>query len=394
MRMEELTNNQFKKDTDSVERYLLNIVQNYFNNSGITSEDSREYIIQKAVERMKDELFIDNAGVVSLNGKTGVLSLTLSDLGGEPQISPKLSAFNVDFGNTENTACKGNDTRLSDKRKPLSHTHEITDINGLSGKLSEINGNIDLLNNKTHKHDNKEVLDKLTYSGSNTEIDLTLLDTAAKSIQDKTTEVDTSLANIKTQLDSYTSQVNTTYNQYQTDYNNTIAGIDTKDTAIKTETENYCNTSLTAEDTTVQTALNNKITKEQLNNIINVINTSFTSIYDIDIPNFVTTADPVNTYEAALPTDIITTISGIDNEKYRVDFKIKYTDPATSKQVISTVPYIYAADGHLEVSISASIENNSSIKITSIRFNDTWSSFISNAVISCKISSINNVPEV
>ena len=68
MRMEELANNNFIKGTDSVERYLLDIIKQYFSSNNI-DDDSREYIIKKAVEQMKKELNIDNAGVVSVNGK-------------------------------------------------------------------------------------------------------------------------------------------------------------------------------------------------------------------------------------------------------------------------------------------------------------------------------------
>ena len=48
MRIEELVNNNFIKETDSVERYLLNIIKQYFKNNNIEN-DSREYIIRKAV---------------------------------------------------------------------------------------------------------------------------------------------------------------------------------------------------------------------------------------------------------------------------------------------------------------------------------------------------------
>ena len=46
MRIEELTNNQFIKGTDSVERYLLDVIKQYFKSNNIET-DSREYIIRK-----------------------------------------------------------------------------------------------------------------------------------------------------------------------------------------------------------------------------------------------------------------------------------------------------------------------------------------------------------
>ena len=219
MRMEELANNNFIKGTDSVERYLLDIIKQYFSSNNI-DDDSREYIIKKAVEQMKEELNIDNAGVVSVNGKTGEVTITLESLGGEPLISPKLSAFNVNFGSEENTACMGNDPRLSDDRHPLPHTHEMSEINGLEGEISSIKNSINMLGNITHKHDNLKVLNMLVYSGTKTEIDLTLLDTAEEKINTEISKVDESITDTKTKVDNLITEITNELNQYQTDYNN------------------------------------------------------------------------------------------------------------------------------------------------------------------------------
>ena len=48
--------------------------------------------------------------------RLGISVTNINILGGEPLISPKLSAFNVNFGQEKNTACEGNDPRLSDAR--------------------------------------------------------------------------------------------------------------------------------------------------------------------------------------------------------------------------------------------------------------------------------------
>ena len=107
MRMEELSDSRYIKNTDQVERYLLNLVEQYYKNSNVSSPASREYIIKRAVQRMKEEISFDNMGVLSITipdgeVKTGAVSLTLEDLNGEPLISHKLSAFNVPFGNYKN----------------------------------------------------------------------------------------------------------------------------------------------------------------------------------------------------------------------------------------------------------------------------------------------------
>ena len=56
-----------------------------------------------------------------------------SDIGAEPAIGVKGSAFNKNFGNAANEVCEGNDPRLSDKRDPKNHTligshHTVTGL--------------------------------------------------------------------------------------------------------------------------------------------------------------------------------------------------------------------------------------------------------------------------
>ena len=102
MRMEELSESRYVKNTDSVEKYLLNVVKEYFkNNSNVASTTSREYIIKKAVKRMKEEITFEGIGVLSValpddvTPRTGAVVITLQDLHGEPEITTKYSAFNV-----------------------------------------------------------------------------------------------------------------------------------------------------------------------------------------------------------------------------------------------------------------------------------------------------------
>jgi len=194
MRIEELQNNLYIKSTDTVEKYLLNIIQEYFKNSNEAIEGSKEYIIREAVNRLKSEMDYNALGVLSVtlpNGevRTGDIQLTLDDLNGEPLISPKLSAFNVNFGDTVGTACEGNDPRLSDARKPIKHEHEISDIKGLAGLLSTIDGKISRNIALGHEHSNKTVLDILTYSGNKNKIDLTVIDTLEPKIDQITNQI-------------------------------------------------------------------------------------------------------------------------------------------------------------------------------------------------------------
>ena len=117
-----------------------------------------------------DKLTINNtysAPVSSVNGDTGAVVLTYTDVGAassghnhsgvyEPVFS-KNSAFNKNFGSTAGTVTQGNDSRLSDARTPVAHTHtksEITDFahthdylpltgGSLSGNLTLTAGNED-----------------------------------------------------------------------------------------------------------------------------------------------------------------------------------------------------------------------------------------------------------
>jgi hypothetical protein len=151
---------------------------------------------------MKEELDIDNAGVVSINGQTGDITITCETLGAEPLIKNKNTAFNCDFGTEKGTVCEGNDPRLKDKRTPKPHTHSITDINGLQGQISSLENLVQTLNGISHKHDNKTVLDKLSYSGNNEIINLDVLEAVSRQVDNKIAEVDKLITDYTAALDA------------------------------------------------------------------------------------------------------------------------------------------------------------------------------------------------
>lgn len=68
---------------------------------------------------------------------SNITNLTAELASKEPVIN-KNTAFNKDFGNTAGSVCEGNDTRLSDPRTPLSHTHSLNDISDLTGFTGSI----------------------------------------------------------------------------------------------------------------------------------------------------------------------------------------------------------------------------------------------------------------
>ena len=178
MALEQHEDNRFTKERDDVEKYLLRIIQRYFDIQNVYTQESIEAIIVESLARYKQSIFHEKGGFIfSLNQKTGHIILTINDLGGETAFE-KQSAFNKDFGDEANTICEGNDPRLKDKREPLQHEHKISDVKGLAERLNKI-----VPSNKMHIHKNKNILDMLTYTGAKTEIDLIVLDYLEESLK-------------------------------------------------------------------------------------------------------------------------------------------------------------------------------------------------------------------
>lgn len=176
--LKEHENNRFTKQKDEVEAYLMRIIQRYFDIENNFSKESIEAMIIESLTRFKQIIISEKGFIFSLNKQTGHITLTIRDFGGEQAFS-KNSAFNKDFGTEADTICEGNDERLYDDREPLEHVHEIADVKGLKEKLEEIG-----VPSGMHIHNNKSVLDMLRYTGSQTQIDLIVIEYLQKSMQD------------------------------------------------------------------------------------------------------------------------------------------------------------------------------------------------------------------
>lgn len=125
MRIGKKDNAIYTKELDEMEKYFLNMFKRFIENNDGFLDKSVESVITEAVRRAKKEIvFQTSAGVLSVNNMSGVVKLTLGELGGEPKIEVKYSGFNRPFGAKENTVCEGDDPRLSDKRVPRAHHHE------------------------------------------------------------------------------------------------------------------------------------------------------------------------------------------------------------------------------------------------------------------------------
>lgn len=278
MRMEELSDNRYIKDTDSVEKYLLGVIQDYFKNKNITDPASKEFIIQKALKRMQEEIDFESLGVLSITMpdgtvKKGAVTITIEELNGEPKIENKGSAFNVNFGTEEGTACKGNDPRLSDKRMPVAHTHPVSEILGLEGELSSIKNEIQRLN--IHEHGNKNVLDIIKYTGDKTEVDLIDVENLKKSIEDAIGEFNGRVNEGIKETAKIAGEANNKADEIKNEISNLKNYASDKITESQAEINTYTDNKTSETKTELTTKMNNEfISKEKIKEIISVINKS------------------------------------------------------------------------------------------------------------------------
>ncbi len=172
----------YAKLPDRLDSYLIRIINRYFDSAQQNIAESKESIINEAINRFKEDVLgttIGNFGVASINSKTGVVTLTAADIGAEPKFQ-KRTAFNKDFGTTAGTVVEGNDARLSDARTPKAHNHTASEISDLQNAI-DTNSKIMALDGAKHGHTNKDVLDKLRYTGTKTTIDLKAIEDLAAS---------------------------------------------------------------------------------------------------------------------------------------------------------------------------------------------------------------------
>ena len=170
MNLKEHENNQFTKEQDKIEKYLLRIIQRYFDIENNYTKETIENMIIESLTRFKRDLIREKGFLFALNRKTGHITLTIQDFEGEYAFD-KNTAFNKNFGVDSDTICQGNDSRLINAREALAHTHIIADMKSLENKLNGIK-----VPEGLHLHSNKNILDILTYTGSRVQIDLILLE--------------------------------------------------------------------------------------------------------------------------------------------------------------------------------------------------------------------------
>lgn len=275
--LNEHQDNHFIKEQSKVEKYLLRIIQRYFDIENNFTKESIEAMIIESLTRFKQIIVSEKGFIFSLNKQTGNLTLTIRDFGGEPAITKK-TAFNKDFGSTDDTICEGNDPRLSNDREPTEHVHQLTDINGLKEKLDELN-----LSGVLHTHDNKNVLDLLQYTGTQTQFDLIIVEHLQKAIDDYIStlqkynnELDAAHNKYIEKLTLYLLQINQTLLDLSFVINSAEAWLQ--------EAYKYTDSKVQFfKDKTILT-LSKCLTKEQINNLFSLLNKSYNVIADGEIP--------------------------------------------------------------------------------------------------------------
>ncbi len=345
MRMEELADSMYIKQTDAVEKYLLNLVQEYFKNSSLASSTSREYIIKRAVERMKEEMEFDQLGVLSITlpdgiKRTGAVTISLEDLLGEPAIVPKRSAFNVDFGTEQNTACEGNDPRLSDKRDPLEHKHQISEINGLEGILSTITGKIERVNGFLHEHKNKSVLDILVYTGNKSVIDLADLENIEAKIKKIVQDIENDMAKYRNDVQTKVTKVNTEIQKVRTEIESIKQYILDTNKQYYEQSKTYADTKINDAVNDIDNKLKDYAKKTELNPILDLASNVYTLAGSMEIS--LSDAAGLKEYNTDISIDqsILNELNARTQmlKNTQIEFLLEYSDG--SKLMYSVTPYV------------------------------------------------------
>lgn len=402
MRMEELSEHRYIKSTDTVEAYLLQLVEDYFKHTSVASPASREYVIERAVKRMKDELTFEGVGVLSITlpgdtePRTGAVRISLEELGGEPLIAPKLSAFNVNFGIEQNTACEGNDPRLSDKRFPLQHKHQISEVIGLEGILSTLEEQVKKATGISHTHKNQSVLNMLTYSGNKTVIDLTILDTLEPKINQIVENIKNDINTYKSQIDAKLSQVNTKITEVQQAVASLQQFIIDKNKEYYNAAKQYTDEAITTSEEKIYKEFEKYVKNADIQPLVDIANriTTLVGTQTIDLMSRIQIGSTDKKYEFSEPieTRLLDEIQDRNQLFNECQFELYMTYYFNGKQVYEQIPFVSIInnkiDGILQVSIDST---NKTVNVTFDTDTGTVPIEFSDAVIHLNIYSKQDV---
>lgn len=208
MNIAEYENNQYTRELNEVERYLMRMIQRYFDIEYTNSKESVEAIINESLARLKQDLLDNTNYIYNFNQEVGRVVLTIQKFNGEPLFDKNI-AFNKDFGDIADTVCEGNDPRLYDDRIPLDHIHDMDSIFDLKYRIES------LIIPPQDLHKNKNILDMIRYTGSMTEIDLAVLEHLQKSIMSHYESLESIQREIKVAHDRKDESITTTKERIQ-----------------------------------------------------------------------------------------------------------------------------------------------------------------------------------
>lgn len=400
MRMEELANSRYIKKTDTVEAYLLELVRTYFKSNAVADDASREALINKAVKRMKEELSLDGMGVISVKigdeVRTGAVSVTLEDLGGEPWINPKHTAFNVDFGNEKGTACEGNDPRLYDDRHPLAHKHKTSDIVGLDGILSTLTGKVNRINGLAHTHSNMNILDMLTYTGNKTVIDLSVIDDMDEKISNIVNQIRAEIADFRTDISNLIAETESHIDDIEKKIDELKEVIRQQNEEYYEQAKEYTDSKYSSLKIDFENAVADFVKTEDLENVLDIANKVITkaATFSVDVNTLLTFTGYQQVRKATypIPADVKMNVinRGTSVMLSQTEFLISYVNE-NSRRVYSPLPYITFDNGEVDGNLQVSNDENNIYVTYTSKLGISAPDEIRNATIVCNFYSRQDV---
>lgn len=282
MEFQENKNNYYTKELNDVDRYLLRIIKKYFDLENINSAASINAIIAEAMSRYKLSISYKSKGVNSLNNKTGIINVNISDFNGERKFE-KNTAFNKSFGTEENTICEGNDERLYDKRKPKYHHHKISSVLSLKNTLDNFKKEIGKYG--YHLHYNSAILNKIKYTGTKNEIDLAELENISYVTDTLLSILDTKTKILLDSFESNQALVNDLISQIYLFMEKLYLYIESENEKINNILINYVSEKLLELDSIKEEIEKVYVSRINLTNILEILNKSLmpVSIQDINL---------------------------------------------------------------------------------------------------------------
>lgn len=358
--------NRFTKENSEVEKYLLRIIQRYFDIESKLSKETIEAIIIESLTRFKQIALKEKGFLFSLNQKTGNINLTIQDFGGEQSFA-KRSAFNKDFGNEADTICEGNDNRLSNARIPLEHVHSVLNIDNLRDRIN----NIIVSDRAVHIHDNKNVLDIIRYTGTQAQIDLIVIEELQIAMNNHYNVLSLKKNDIKDIHDRHLDFFTSYRTLIDVELDNARELVLSSMTLLGS-VEYYANRKIEAMETSVLNSLIHYIPTQQIQSTLDLLKTVYFVAQDGEVP---ITNGPITCHPNLIELtrdgvewgttfveeiiNISIPVSGVNNLKAKFYFKY---DDENGNEVTLPLPF-FEQIGTRNISIEGSYNKSGRLKI-------------------------------